>query len=365
MAMGDYRRQFVQQLVKSERLNCTFYVGEEYFKKSVRTDAEILATNRVKMVRNIYAFSRGVGFQIIKPWKVLQPDLVVIEYNPRVLTNWVWIIVRRVARKRTLGWGHVWPRKGPESKTAFLRKIMLRMMDGLIVYTEQQKKEAESSGGCAGKKVYVAPNALYSASFVRSICKPQITPEFRRDIISVGRLVAEKKPFVLINAFNEFLKNCDSDSRLHLVGDGPLREALSSRVDELGLRGRVRFHGHVSDPGVLAGLYAVSAVSVVPGFAGLSVTQSLIFGCPVLVSKNEDHAPEVVLLDDDRSRSQYFDTDNEAALAKLIEAYVQNESLTEADREAIVDYALDKFSVDAMTEGFLSAVEGCLADASR
>lgn len=50
----------------------------------------------------------------------------------------------------------------------------------------------------------------------------------------VGRLAPEKNLHLVVRAFEAIARNC-TDSRLLLVGDGPLRRQLASRLDSLGL----------------------------------------------------------------------------------------------------------------------------------
>lgn len=356
MAMGDYRRQFVYSLCENENLAVKFFVGDRYFKPSVRTDREILSNEHVAKVRNFYFFKRRAAIQFVNPWPIIKADVVVVEYNPRIITNWVWCILRKALGRRTLGWGHAWPRRGSGAKTVFLRHLMLDLMAGLIVYTPEQKKELEKSGLARNKKVFVAPNAIYLAGTVGDLRAGNARSDNYKDVIIVGRLVAEKKPQVLLRAFRVFLDLSNAVSNLHVVGDGPLLEDLLVLTKELDLEERVFFHGHVSDPSFLARMYSQAAVSVVPGFAGLSVTQSLIFGCPVVVSRDEDHAPEVALIHDGRARSAYFATDDVKSLAGTLVDYVTNHPLRPDERDEIASYAIQSFSVDAMVEGFTAAL---------
>ena len=59
------------------------------------------------------------------------------------------------------------------------------------------------------------------------------SPE-RFELITVGRLAAVKAHYVLIGAVAR-LRACGANVRLRLVGDGPDREQLAARAEELGL----------------------------------------------------------------------------------------------------------------------------------
>jgi glycosyltransferase involved in cell wall biosynthesis len=62
----------------------------------------------------------------------------------------------------------------------------------------------------------------------------------RRSFRPVGSLTPVKDHATLLDALARV-----PDAELHLVGDGPLRSALSRKAAELGLSARVTFHGSV------------------------------------------------------------------------------------------------------------------------
>lgn len=64
-------------------------------------------------------------------------------------------------------------------------------------------------------------------------------------ILSVASLVPVKDHISLLNAF-AITVNSVPDARLHLVGDGPMRNALEAHAARLGVGNRVVFHGGVT-----------------------------------------------------------------------------------------------------------------------
>lgn len=63
---------------------------------------------------------------------------------------------------------------------------------------------------------------------------------------TVGRLSYQKDPFMTLDIFSEVVK-VNPDSKLLLVGEGEMREAVVSRITELGLEDRVVLTGHRED----------------------------------------------------------------------------------------------------------------------
>ena len=62
-------------------------------------------------------------------------------------------------------------------------------------------------------------------------------------VLHVGSLVPVKDQATLLRAIAQ-LRAAEPEVHLHIVGDGPLRSALTEHVAALGLTGTVTFHGH-------------------------------------------------------------------------------------------------------------------------
>ena len=111
-------------------------------------------------------------------------------------------------------------------------------------------------------------------------------PRDEVSIVSVGRLVAERRHDVLIRTFARIREQFPS-VRLTLVGEGPQRRSLEQLVEELGLAEAVRFTGLVPTSEVArylvsADLY-VSATSV-DNF-GTAVVEAAAHALPVVTTR--------------------------------------------------------------------------------
>ena len=87
-------------------------------------------------------------------------------------------------------------------------------------------------------------------------------PEGDLRLVSIGRFAEQKGQAVLIDA----LARSSARPHLTLVGDGPLRGMLETRIASLGLSDRVRFTGWLDEAGVRAEIDAAHAL-VMPSFA--------------------------------------------------------------------------------------------------
>ena len=341
----DYRAPFFGLL--RDRLGSRFLLisGNDDFAESARH----VDLQPHLHARNKYLAGRRLLWQsgVIGP--VFRANVAVMILNPRILTVWLALVVRRVARRRTILWGHAWPREGRDSRTDRLRNVMRRLANTLIVYTDTQARELREHMG--NVDVAAAPNALYRAADL----EPTASEGDPRDFVFVGRLVAAKKPELLLEAFCRAAPQLPRRVRLVFVGDGPLRRRLEERARDAGVANRVHFAGHVSGVEEVRAVYAEALASVSPGYAGLSLIQSLGFGVPVLIARDEPHAPEIEAAVEGFN-VEFFQSDLPDALAAaLVHAAVSSDEWR-ARRNDIRASIRSTYSLDAMVEAFVAAL---------
>lgn len=117
----------------------------------------------------------------------------------------------------------------------------------------------------------------------------------RRRLVFSGRLVPDKRPDLVVQAFAA-IANARPEWDLLVLGIGPLRESLEASVPAA-LRGRVTFAGFVADPGDVACLYRACDVLVLPSDWepwGLVVNEALAAGMAVLSSDRPGATAELV-----------------------------------------------------------------------
>jgi len=74
-------------------------------------------------------------------------------------------------------------------------------------------------------------------------------------VLSVGRLDREKNPLLLADVLAELRERSSRDWRMSIVGEGPMRADLASRLEELGVAGAATLHGYVPIDGGLSQMY--------------------------------------------------------------------------------------------------------------
>ena len=229
---------------------------------------------------------------------------------------------------------------------------MRRMADGLVTYTTTQASELRVRH--TNKRIVAAPNALYrEAEFA-------FDGETMRDtILYVGRLHKDKKPDLLVRAFGRSQAEC-SELRLVIVGDGDLSNDVKLLVESSPARTSIQLLGFVSDYQALRSLYSRAIATVSPGYVGLSITQSLSFGVPMIISRDEDHSPELEAAEE-WVNCVFFQTDSVDDLSAKILDVAANRQTWRERGESIRSSCAAKYSVEQMAAGLIAALEDTLS----
>ncbi len=339
----DYRLEFFRQLEGSVG-QMVVLGGDSFFSSSVRSAAEGQPWHR--RVRNHFFLGRQLLWQSGVISLAGKSELVVVEWNPRVLSTWCLLIRRFLSGRPTLVWGHV---NSQLALSQTIRDFMASLSAGLIAYTHTQAAIAQTRHPAL--KVLAAPNSGVATVEVAS----DVGGAKPRNVIYVGRLTAQKKVMILIDAWALVAAEMRKDSKLVIVGDGPERANLEARVATLGLTACVEFRGHVSDIVELRKSYQTAAVAVSPGYVGLSAIQSMAFGVPMAVSRNEAHSPEIEACIEGVT-CRFFDTDQPKSLAEMLTDFLSETGGWQGRRKEIAEFIRHYYTIEGMVLGFSRAL---------
>src|ERR1039458_8274127 len=271
-ASPDYRLPLWSQLASASPSHPHVFAGRDYFAPTVNTPEA--ATGTVVELRNRYLLKRRLLVQRLPLPKMLRYKVVVAEGNPRILSTWFLLMLRRVRRRPTLLWGHVLSRR---QRDGVSRRLMRRLADGQICYTRTEAAYL-SERGYEGI-IVAAPNAVARSVEIRARDTQAAT-----NFVYVGRMVPAKRPELLLQAFLHAAPALSDHCRLAMVGDGPLLTELRRLAETADHGARVDFLGHISDPHALAHIYDGALAAVSPGYVGLSIVQAHSFGVPMVVA---------------------------------------------------------------------------------
>jgi glycosyltransferase involved in cell wall biosynthesis len=222
---------------------------------------------------------------------------------------------------------------------------MVRLARAFLAYTESERNIARRAWPWA--TVTVAPNSLYPPTPL------DIPDQFGTDICYVGRLVATKRPALLVQAFIDCLQELPERVRLHIVGSGPEERCLRSLISHK-ISYRIVFHGEVNDYVKLRKIYDQSCLCVSPGYVGLSLIQSLWFGVPMLIADSEPHAPEIAAAGN--GAVIYFRSRSAKDLRRALLDYICSQAPRVDRRHEIARDCRSRYNTELMVTGFLDAI---------
>ncbi len=340
-----YRTYFFSMLNKSLGTKFDLYAGKNYFAPSVISTTQI----NYKKINNYYLLNRKFLFQK-GYWSLINSnDILVMELNPRNITTWIFLIVRKLYRKKTILWGHAWPRKGMYATSDKIRHLMRLLSNQIIVYTKQQQNDLQKKMPL--KKISAAPNALYPASLMTYSQTSDMN-----NLIYVGRLTKAKKVDLLIRHFHLAISQVPENMKLMIIGDGPLKNNIEQYIKKHQLENRIKLLGQIDDYKQLKKYYHQSIFSVSPGYAGLSIIQSFSFGIPILLAKEEKHSPEIEAIIENEN-SLYYDNKNSDDFVEKLKNIIQNKSYWSSQRKNIVDFCKKNYSTEYMAKTFIELVK--------
>jgi glycosyltransferase involved in cell wall biosynthesis len=283
--LPDYRAAFFDRLAQACAGGLSVFAGQPAPGEGIRS-AERLEVAGHRLARNIW-IGGGPAYVALQPgitaWlEQLDPAALILEANPRYLSNRAALRWMHARGRPVLGWGLGAPRLGWPWDVA--RRAYLRRFDALIAYSslgaEQYRRE-----GLPPERVFVAPNAVSGPP-------PPLPKRSARKaeplrILFVGRLQSRKRVDLLLQA-------CASLSpapELNIAGDGPERAALERRAQQF--FPTARFLGDRRGEGLEA-LFRQSDLFVLPGTGGLAVQQAMAHGLPVIVAEADGTQSELV-----------------------------------------------------------------------
>jgi glycosyltransferase involved in cell wall biosynthesis len=337
--LPGYRLAFMRNVRRTLGERFHAFASDAHLDKTVRTGIPQSMFQQVSMRRfwGRYFFQWGA-------WRrVLASEVAVLDLNPRSLSAWILLTARRLLRRRTLVWGHLYPQHGSATRSAIVRRTMRRLAAGTLLYGYDAVLAARSE--LPRQPIWVVPNALYDRTEI-SIGDGQ-----RDAVVYVGRLEPAKKIDLLIRAFAGSDLHKDG-VRLIVVGAGAEKKMLMGLAGSLGIDGACDFIESTFDVADLRGIYDRAICSSSPGYAGLGLTQSLGFGVPVVVGDDEPHSPEIELKK--TGGVYFFQSDSANALSQALRSVAL--SAVDDERATWSSFVAAHYSSESMAQGFCDAV---------
>lgn len=239
--------------------------------------------NRHTFSGKLYLYWQSGLIQWLETW---QPEVLILEANPRNLT--VPVAARWMHRRGrpVIGWGL--GSASFEGVAGRLRRWFYHSFDAMISYSAQGAGEYRQAG-FAPERVFMAPNAVAARPTRPLPERPEYFATGRPIFLYVGRLQARKRLDLMLQACAQMPQ--PMQPRLWLVGDGPARadlEQLAGRIyPSAEFLGELR--GEALEP-----FFWQADLFILPGTGGLAVQEAMSFGLPVVVGEADGTQSDLV-----------------------------------------------------------------------
>jgi glycosyltransferase involved in cell wall biosynthesis len=226
---------------------------------------------------------------LLQDFDVLETDSIPFFHLPTV-----WLVSKIRRRPLIVVWHEVWGLMYWKEYLGtfgalghWFEKTSVHIGDAVVAVSRRSLQQL-SDLGAKGDRLFFAENA------VRRF--PQVDDAPSPELLFVGRLIAHKRPDLVINVLSQL---GDLNLRLCIVGTGPMKTELERQISRAGLADQVKFIESVTDE-VLASLLFNALILVAPsereGF-GLVVAEALSLGTPVITVDAPANAARDIVID--------------------------------------------------------------------
>ena len=274
-----------------------------------------------------------------------QPDVLVVEANPRYLTTPKAIQWMHERGRPVLGWG-----LGVSEVSGLLggfrkreRETCVHSLDGISAYSEKGAEEYRQFG-IPENRVFTAHNAAVLPPTQAIVREPFVK---RATILFVGRLQRRKRLDVLFQACATIPLHLQPN--VLIAGDGPDRGYFESFAREI-FPDALFLGAKYGDE--LEVLYKQADLFVLPGTGGLAIQQAMAHSLPVIVAEGDGTQDDLV-----RPENGWLVTpgDVQSLADALTNALADPENLVEMGAESY-RIVCDEINLRTMAEKFLFAV---------
>lgn len=346
--LPSYRVPFFNRLGESCSGGLGVFAGRPRRNEGIAV-ADHLGEAEYVRAQNIHLLGGG-AYICLQPgllsWvKELDPEVLIVEANPRYLTSRA--VIRWMTRRErpVLGWGLGSPvpmgllggfRLGVRSR-------FLSNFSGLIAYSSLGAEQYRALG-FPSDRVFVAPNAVAHASYDL----PDRPPIAGRDprILFVGRLQRRKRVDLLLKACAEL----GSNPHLWIVGDGPARRELEQQASSV--YPKASFQGALQGS-ALREAFEKADIFVLPGTGGLAVQEAMAHGLPVIVAQGDGTQADLVA----DGNGWLVPPDDQSSLVEALQEAFSDLSRLRQLGEKSHQLVRERFNIDVMTRVFVTALK--------
>ncbi len=292
-------------------------------------------------------------------------DVLVIDGNPRFLSNIPLLIEARRRGVAIVWWSHGWSATSAALR-ARIRLRMMRLADVVLLYTDAERDDLIARGFDPAR-VFALNNAVDETRIADaarawtpgklSLFQAEQGLDGRKALLFCGRL--RETPCTELHVALRALVPLVARSPSYLlvaIGDGPSAAQLRKLADELGVANHVKWLGAIYDEEQLAPWFLSARCFVYPGPIGLSLIQAFGYGLPVVTHDNRrEHNPEIAALVEGVT-GMTFPRADAGALARCVDTLCTDEASRSRMAHAARRIVEEKYSMKSMVLRFTQTV---------
>ncbi len=355
-----YRGGFFDALAEACEGGLSIFAGDVHPDESIPTTKELDLARYVHsrnfhflQAHSPYYFLWQAGLvQWLQDWN---PDVLVVEANPRYLSTRGAIRWMHRRGKPVMGWGlGAPPIEGGSSQWGSFyaerrnisRKKFLGQFDAIISYSHRGADEYRGLT-FPSQQIFVAPNAVARRPAGQP---PQRLPGYdkRPKVLFVGRIQSRKR-------IDNLLRACAGlpeaiQPLLWIVGDGPSRKELQILAGQIYQSAEFPGEKHGSE---LKELFLQADLFVLPGTGGLAVQEAMAYGLPVIVAEGDGTQDDLVK----SGNGWLIPADDKNALIKTLEEALSNPTRLREMGAASFKIVQEEVNVEQMVAVFVDAAK--------
>lgn len=344
-----YRAEFFDHLADLCRGGLSVFVGLPRPKESIATIDHleraglVLGKNMHLLGGPLYLCYQIGLMRWLQTW---DPEVLILEANPRYLSNYGAIRWMHRRGRSVIGWGLG---SAPASDLftrmrAWARGSYLSGFEALIAYGSLAAEQYAMSG-VPPERIHVAINAV-TLPPARLPDREPIEGRATR-VLFVGRLQRRKRVDLLLRACAQMRLKPD----VWIVGDGPELHVLQRMATEI--HPQTHFFGpkHGAE---LERLFEQADLFVLPGTGGLAAQQAMAHGLPVIVAEGDGTQRDLVSAEN----GWLVEGEDLQALKSALEEALSDMKRLRQMGEASYRLVLERVNIHCMGQAFVRALNG-------
>lgn len=317
-----------------------------------------------------FSRSRNIIYQKVSPILSRYKKVVIAEYSIGNMTFWYLLLRRMFGEYKLIAWSqgvrNVDMVRESCSFHMILARVVSRLVDGIIVYSEQRRDRFVGSSKYLARKVFVARNTLELSEGVNLTSSVREQPSYRKytnsdlTLVFIGRYKRDKRLDLLYDSL--VLLRRKYNVRLHLIGKGQLPKSEQFCTDD-----SVIDHGPIYDESALSEILSLCDVMVIPGYVGLSIIHGYYYSIPIVTCKSTlngpFHSPEIEYLKD--GYNGFFCDSTPESIAACIERLILDPEFLARMKANALETVRTEANVERMIDGFRQAIDYVTRDDKR